>query len=77
MDRGTEHVSVRGRGACGRSRCPGHPPTTYAAPFPDLLTFHDPPTPIEQRLFVMLLEHRTRTFQGSFHNSPDYALWYG
>jgi hypothetical protein len=18
-----------------------------------------------------------RTFQGSFHNSPDYALWYG
>ena len=32
---------------------------------------------IEQRLFVMFLEHRMRTFQGSFHNNPDYALWYG
>ena len=52
-------------------------PASYAAPFPDLLTFHDAPTPIEQRLFVMFLEHRMRTFQGSFHNNPDYALWYG
>jgi len=23
------------------------------------------------------MEHRMRTFQGSFHNSPDYSLWYG
>jgi hypothetical protein len=52
-------------------------PKTYAYPFPDLLTFHDAPTPIEQKLFVMFLEHRMRTFQGTFHNSPDYALWYG
>jgi hypothetical protein len=52
-------------------------PENYAYPFPDLLTFHDAPTPIEQTLFVMFLEHRMRTFQGTFHASPDYALWYG
>jgi hypothetical protein len=52
-------------------------PATYAAGFPDLLTFHDAPTVIEQKLFVMFLEHRMRAFQGTFHASPDYALWYG
>jgi hypothetical protein len=52
-------------------------PASYASAFPDLLTFHDAPTPIEQKLFVMFLEHRMRTFQGTFHASPDYALWYG
>ena len=52
-------------------------PKTYAAAFPDLLTFHDAPTVIEQKLFVMYLEHRMRTFQGTFHANPDYALWYG
>jgi len=52
-------------------------PANYAYPFPDLLTFHDAPTTVEQELFVMFLEHRMRTFQGSFHASPDYALWYG
>ena len=52
-------------------------PESYAHPFPDLLTFHDAPTPIEQRLFVMHLEHRMRAFQGTFHANPDYALWYG
>ncbi|MDD5542217.1 MAG: multiheme c-type cytochrome [Acidobacteriia bacterium] len=52
-------------------------PKNYAYAFPDLLTFHDAPTVIEQRLFVMFLEHRMRTFQGAFHNNPDYALWYG
>jgi len=51
--------------------------SSYAAAFPDLLTFHDAPTPVEQKLFVMFLEHRMRTFQGTFHASPDYALWYG
>ena len=34
-------------------------------------------TVVEQKLFVMYLEHRMRTFQGTFHASPDYALWYG
>ncbi len=52
-------------------------PKTYAAAFPDLLTFHDAPTVIEQKLFVMFLEHRMRAFQGSFHASDDYAMWYG
>ena len=52
-------------------------PKAYAFAFPDLLTFHDAPTPIEQRLFVMFLEHRMRAFQGAFHSNPDYANWYG
>jgi hypothetical protein len=52
-------------------------PEGYAHDFPDLLTFHDAPTEIEQKLFVMHLKHRMRTFQGTFHANPDYALWYG
>jgi len=52
-------------------------PEEYAAAFPDLLTFHDAATPIEQKLFVMFMKHRMRTFQGAFHNNPDYALWHG
>jgi len=52
-------------------------PKTYANAFPDLLTFHDAPTVIEQKLFVMFLEHRMRAFQGTFHSNPDYSLWYG
>lgn len=52
-------------------------PRNYPYAFPNLLTFHDAPTVIEQKLFVMYLEHRMRTFQGTFHASPDYALWYG
>jgi hypothetical protein len=42
-----------------------------------LLTFSDAPTVIEQKLFVMFLEHRMRTFQGAFHANPDYTFWYG
>ena len=38
---------------------------------------YDAPTVIAQKLFVIYLEHRMRTFQGSFHASPDYARWYG
>jgi cytochrome c1 len=52
-------------------------PESYAHAFPDLLTFHDAPTSIEQRLFEMHLKHRMRAFQGAFHANPDYALWYG
>lgn len=52
-------------------------PKNYAYAFPDLLTFHDAPTTIELKLFKMFLEHRMRTFQGTFHANPDYALWYG
>jgi hydroxylamine dehydrogenase len=52
-------------------------PESYSHPFPDLLTFHDAATVIEQTLFVMYLKHRMRTFQGAFHANPDYAFWYG
>lgn len=52
-------------------------PKNYSSAFPDLLTFHDAPTVIEQKLFVMFLEHRMRTFQGAFHANPDYSTWYG
>jgi hypothetical protein len=54
-----------------------HKAESYPYAFPDLLTFHDAPTVIEQRLFLMFLKHRMRTFQGAFHANPDYALWYG
>jgi hypothetical protein len=52
-------------------------PESYSYAFPDLLTFHDAPTLVEQKLFVMHLKHRMRAFQGSFHANPDYTLWYG
>jgi len=52
-------------------------PEGYTYSFPDVLTFHDAPTVIEQKLFVMFLEQRNRAFQGTFHANPDYALWYG
>jgi hypothetical protein len=52
-------------------------PETYAASFPDILTFHDAPTVIEQKLFLMFLDHRMRAFQGAFHMNPDYSFWYG
>ncbi len=46
-------------------------------PYPDLLAFHDAPSVIEQKLFLMFFEYRMRAFQGAFHNNPDYAFWYG
>lgn len=52
-------------------------PKDYSYAFPDLLSFHDAATPIENTLFQMFLEHRMRTFQGTYHANPDYALWYG
>jgi hypothetical protein len=52
-------------------------PSSYAFAFPDLLTFHDAPSTVEIKLFLMFLKHRMRTFQGAFHSNPDYALWYG
>jgi nitrate/TMAO reductase-like tetraheme cytochrome c subunit len=45
--------------------------------YPDVLTFYEAITPIEQKLYVMFLEHRMRTFQGAFHNNSDYVTWYG
>ncbi|MFQ6034149.1 MAG: multiheme c-type cytochrome [Candidatus Bipolaricaulia bacterium] len=52
-------------------------PEGYEFAYPDLLTFHEAGTPIEQRLFKMFLKHRMRAFQGAFHANPDYAFWYG
>ncbi len=43
----------------------------------DLLRFYETRYPIEQKLYVMFLEHRMRTFQGAFHMNPDYMHWYG
>jgi hypothetical protein len=53
------------------------PQKKYIHAYPDLLTFYDAPSVIEQKLFVMFLEHRMRAFQGAFHSNPDYSLWYG
>jgi hypothetical protein len=52
-------------------------PEWYAYSYADVLTFHDAPTVIEQKLFLMYMEYRMRTFQGAFHMNPDYSLWYG
>ena len=52
-------------------------PESYAHAYPDLLSFHDAATPVELKLHEMHMEHRMRTFQGTFHANPDYALWYG
>lgn len=52
-------------------------PKNYGYAFPDLLAFHDSPTLIEQKLYIMFMEQRMRTFQGAFHANPDYTLWYG
>jgi len=45
--------------------------------FPDLFTFSEASTPIEQRLFLMFMQHRARAFKGVFHSNPEYALWHG
>jgi len=52
-------------------------PESYAYPFPDLLNFHDSPTPIELKLWNMYNGHRLHAIQGAFHANPDYAFWYG
>jgi hydroxylamine dehydrogenase len=52
-------------------------PDNYSYVFPDLFTLHNAPSVIEQKLFTMFHEYRMRTFQGAFHNSPDYAFWRG
>ena len=52
-------------------------PEEGKAAYPDLLTFYDAETPVEQILYVMFLEHRMRAFQGAFHMNPDYVTWYG
>lgn len=51
-------------------------PKSYPASV-DLLRFYETENEIEQKLYVMFLEHRMRNFQGAFHMNPDYQHWYG
>ncbi len=52
-------------------------PENYSYEFPDLLSLHNAPTIIEQRLFSMFHDYRMKTFQGAFHCSPDYSFLRG
>lgn len=45
--------------------------------YPDLLTFYDVNTKIEEVLYEMFMDHRMKAFQANFHMNPDYATWYG
>lgn len=47
------------------------------AQYPDLLTFYDVNTKIEQVLYEMFMDHRMKAFQANFHMNPDYSTWYG
>ena len=46
-------------------------------PYPDLLTFYEVNTPIEECLYEMFMDFRMKTFQAAFHIMPDYTTWYG
>jgi hypothetical protein len=52
-------------------------PASYASAYPDILSFHDAPTPIELKLWEMFLRHRVTAIQGTFHASPNHAFWDG
>ncbi|UCD16512.1 MAG: cytochrome c3 family protein [Candidatus Zixiibacteriota bacterium] len=45
--------------------------------YPDLLTFYEVDTKIEEVLYEMFMDHRMKTFQGAFHMNYDYSTWYG
>ncbi|NIA18857.1 MAG: cytochrome C, partial [Xanthomonadaceae bacterium] len=46
-------------------------------PYPDLLTFYEVRTPIEESLYEMFMDFRMKTYQAAFHQMPDYTTWYG
>ncbi|MFP7754403.1 multiheme c-type cytochrome [Thermodesulfobacteriota bacterium B35] len=46
-------------------------------PYPDLLTFYEVNTAIEQELYEMFMDYRMKTYQAAFHIMPDYTTWYG
>ncbi len=59
-------------------------PESYPFNYPNLLFFMrtggghlNKLSHIDQILLKMYMKHRMRTFQGFFHNNPDYAYWYG
>ncbi len=46
-------------------------------PYPDLLTFYEVDSHIEELLYEMFMDFRMKTYQASFHLMPDYTTWYG
>jgi len=46
-------------------------------PYPDLLTFYEVNTHVEQLLYEMFMDFRMKTYQAAFHFMPDYTTWYG
>jgi hydroxylamine dehydrogenase len=52
-------------------------PDGQKQPFPDLLRSNEAPAPVEQRLWLLTMEHRMRAFQGAFHSNPGFPLWSG
>jgi len=49
----------------------------FTYPYPDLLTFYEVNTPIEEILYEMFMDFRMKTYQAAFHIMPDYTTWYG
>jgi len=45
--------------------------------YPDLLTFYEVNTKVEQVLYEMFMDHRMKTFQAAFHINYDFSTWYG
>ena len=45
--------------------------------YPQLLSFYEVETHVEQILYEMFMDHRMKTFQGALHINPDYTTWYG
>ncbi len=45
--------------------------------YPQLLSFYEVDTKVEQILYEMFMDHRMKTFMGAFHINPDYTTWYG
>jgi len=45
--------------------------------YPQLLSFYEVETTVEQILYDMFMDYRMKAFQGAFHINPDYTTWYG
>jgi hypothetical protein len=45
--------------------------------YPQLLSFYDVSTHVEEVLYDMFMDYRMKTFQGAFHLNYDYSMWYG
>lgn len=52
-------------------------PASYAAPFPQILTWRSAPNRAEDKLFEMFLFHRENMYQGAYHNNPEWTQVYG